>query len=388
MSLKPEFDKDIILPGSISEYKKEINLNLPFRAISQSKINIQYPLTHNDESSDSFYKMVPKSSNKKAILNGSFQNPEKIHNHRKILKKNKKTNIYWLILLIMLTILIIILIIIAFILFQFKNETIFILGRLFFDNIFIFKILMKLIGKLRHDGTTISINMLTTVITNNIFKTTSLSTTTQNSKNNFTIQDKTANTIPFTSSEATIAVSSTPISSTLNTFSFTLSQNKSQNFNNSIKVYSLEQNVTISEVIDQGYTVIYNFTYSHASTSFELNQIYKTCNTNTIICAGGSLINSNILLLLSCGNCRSILKETNINITILDNGAYWYFTRTYGFGFAPNSTILLSTCDKFDTSNKLRLCWHLDQNLGGWRLGSLVWFLNTNNNFSKYLFIY
>jgi len=142
MSLKPEFDKDIILPGSISEYKKEINLNLPFRAISQSKINIQYPLTHNDESSDSFYKMVPKSSNKKAILNGSFQNPEKIHNHRKILKKNKKTNIYWLILLIMLTILIILLIIIAFILFQFKNEIIFILGRLFFDNIFIFKILI------------------------------------------------------------------------------------------------------------------------------------------------------------------------------------------------------------------------------------------------------
>lgn len=269
---------------------------------------------------------------------------------------------------------------------------------MFFDNIFIFKILKKFIDKIRHDGTTFSINILKTVITNNTLNTTSLPTTTKNTKYNFTIQNTTSNSISFTSSAATIdlssfrttslSTSSTPISSTSSTFSFTLSQNKSQNFNNSIKVYSLEQNITISEVIDQGYTVIYNYTYSHASTSFELNQIYKMCKTNTIICAGGSLINSNILLLLSCGNCKSILKEANINITLLDNGAYWYFTRNYGFGFAPNSTILLSTCDKFDTSNKLRLCWHLDQNLGGWRLGSLVWFLNTNNNFSKYLFIY
>lgn len=132
MSLKPEFDKDFILPGSISEYKKEINFNLPFRVISQSKRNIQYPLIHNEISSETIHKKVPKSSNKKAILNGSFQNPEGIQNHRKLLKKNKKTNIYWLILLVMLTILIILLIIIAFALFQFKNETIYILGRFVF----------------------------------------------------------------------------------------------------------------------------------------------------------------------------------------------------------------------------------------------------------------
>ena len=132
MSLKPEFDKDFILPGSILECKKEINFNIPFRVISQSKRNIQYPLIHNEISSETIHKKVPKSSNKKVILNGSFQNPERIQNHRKILKKNKKTNIYWRILLVMLTILIILLIIIAFALFQFKNETIYILGRFVF----------------------------------------------------------------------------------------------------------------------------------------------------------------------------------------------------------------------------------------------------------------
>ena len=58
-------------------------------------------------------------------------------------------------------------------------------------------------------------------------------------------------------------------------------------------------------------------------------------------------------------------KKNKINITSLDNGAYWYFTRHYELGLTPNSKIFISTYDKFDTPNKLRLCWKIKQ-AGGW----------------------
>lgn len=93
------------------------------------------------------------------------------------------------------------------------------------------------------------------------------------------------------------------------------------------------------------------------------------------------------MLLLSCGNCWSILSATKKDTPVLINGAYWYLTPGYSFGFAPNSTINQVTCDKFDTTNNFRVCWHLDQNVGGWRIGSLVWFLNSDFNFNKYVFI-
>ena len=40
---------------------------------------------------------------------------------------------------------------------------------------------------------------------------------------------------------------------------------------------------------------------------------------------------------------------------------------------------------KVDINNNYRLCWHLNQNVGGWRLGSIIW-LNKDISFKKYIF--
>ena len=150
--------------------------------------------------------------------------------------------------------------------------------------------------------------------------------------------------------------------------------------------YSLAQNVSLSALLNQGYKTVYNQTYSHASTTNELMLINESCTQNTVLCAGGALGDSDILTLLSCGNCWTILSATLRNRPVLNNGAYWYLTPSFSFGFAPNSSIQQNTCDRFDTSNVFRLCWHLDQSVGGWRLGTLQWFLNTDFNYNKYLF--
>lgn len=166
-------------------------------------------------------------------------------------------------------------------------------------------------------------------------------------------------------------------------------QNNSTNANirQALRIYSLRQNILVTDLLNQGYYEVYNYAYSYATTTAQLALVNVTCDRYSILCAAGGAANSNSLLLVSCGNCWSILSVTQVNRPRLVNGAYWYMTPNYSFGFAPNATINQITCDKFDTTNSFRLCWHLDQNVGGWRIGSLVWFLNQDFNYVKYLFV-
>jgi hypothetical protein len=129
--------------------------------------------------------------------------------------------------------------------------------------------------------------------------------------------------------------------------------------------------------IDQGFKKVYDqsYSYSHATTSDELNNIKSQCNPNSIICVGGAN-NINTLLLVSCGSCLYILTTTILHQPILVNGAWWYFTPGYSFGFAPNSNINQYYADVFDCDSSHinckesnRLSWHLMGADGGYRLG-------------------
>ena len=87
-------------------------------------------------------------------------------------------------------------------------------------------------------------------------------------------------------------------------------------------MYSLAQNIQITDLLNQGYDIAYNFTYLHSTSIAELNAINSTCSQNSILCVGGAASKSNILLLLSCGNCWSILSTTKKDTPVLINGAY------------------------------------------------------------------
>lgn len=98
------------------------------------------------------------------------------------------------------------------------------------------------------------------------------------------------------------------------------------------QIYSLAQNVLITEMKSQGYEIVYDYPYSHPTTINELNVIRLNCLSETILCAGGAAKGSYNLLLISCGNCRSILTATSKNNPVLNNGAFWYFKSSYSFG--------------------------------------------------------
>lgn len=143
----------------------------------------------------------------------------------------------------------------------------------------------------------------------------------------------------------------------------------------------MEEYLSINVMKSQGYTIDTDFPWNHETTLDELIQIKSKCSPQTVLCAGGAATNSDTLLLVSCGDCLSVLKPTEVNKPVLNNGAYWYFTNGYSFGFSPNSSIYQNLVDFFDciklpdwicTDNK-RLSWHVGT-YSGYRLGKITTF--------------
>jgi hypothetical protein len=131
----------------------------------------------------------------------------------------------------------------------------------------------------------------------------------------------------------------------------------------------------------------YNYPYNHATKTSEILNLRSNCSTTTIMCVGGSNSQSDPLLkVVACGNCLSITTQTILNQPKFYGSAYWYFTENQSFGFSPSSNINQNQADDFDLSSNERLSWHLDQGIGGWRLGSKV-SLNADGTSFKKVFI-
>ena len=143
----------------------------------------------------------------------------------------------------------------------------------------------------------------------------------------------------------------------------------------------LAQNVPVQTILDQGFKSVYDYPYSHISTSAELENIKSQCNSNSLLCVGGSnSANLTNLLLVSCGPCLSILAQTTPNKPSSINGAYWYYSTVAGhqsFGFSPVYNISQAYCDSQNEGAEKRLCWHLTGDVGGYRLGTVVSLDNT-----------
>ncbi|CAF0865388.1 unnamed protein product [Brachionus calyciflorus] len=143
---------------------------------------------------------------------------------------------------------------------------------------------------------------------------------------------------------------------------------------------------SISYLINNGFQKVYDQFYSHRTMSSDLTTARSYCNSNSILCAGGGLVDSDILELVACGNCFQILTETLIDAPNRVGSAYWYMTTGKSFGFSPIFTITQNTADTHDYSDPLRLSWHFDQNAGGWRLGTLT-SLDNNIQYKKYILV-
>ena len=142
----------------------------------------------------------------------------------------------------------------------------------------------------------------------------------------------------------------------------------------------------MNDLTNSGFRLVYNYAYSHVTTTAEILNVRSQCTSSTIICVGGNRYDDTFLRLVACANCFNVTTETILNQPQYYGGAYWYFTDSYSFGFAPNFTIDQNTADFFDHSSNLRLSWHLDGSNGGWRLGNIT-YLNADTYFYKKMYL-
>ena len=134
-----------------------------------------------------------------------------------------------------------------------------------------------------------------------------------------------------------------------------------------------------------GYSINYNIYYGSTSTTSIINSVRSSCTATTTLCvACYATSNPSILLTVACGNCLSITTQTSHNSPRYINGAYFYFTSSYSFGFADTSTIQQNQADVYNGGSALRISWHLDLGCGGWRCGSSTG-LNSASTYSKLL---
>ena len=136
----------------------------------------------------------------------------------------------------------------------------------------------------------------------------------------------------------------------------------------------IQQNVSEQTLRNNGWTLFYEQTYSTRITSLatELQP-----NGQYVILTGKS-VGSSTLPILAAAPTSQVFTQTVRNNPQLLNGAYWYFTdgivvgsATGSIGYAPTSTINQNEADVTDSSDPLRLSWHLGCVCGGYRLGDI-----------------
>ena len=135
-----------------------------------------------------------------------------------------------------------------------------------------------------------------------------------------------------------------------------------------------------------GFNIIYNKTYDYSTTDNDIYSFKTGCTADSILCIGGGPTGDDIMRLVSCGDCLSIINATELDLPRFVGSAYWYFTPTKSFGFASTSYITQNSCDNSNTNDNLRLCWHTSGTGGGWRIGNVI-DLNFNAIYSKYAFV-
>ncbi|RNA20332.1 kinesin kif17 [Brachionus plicatilis] len=141
----------------------------------------------------------------------------------------------------------------------------------------------------------------------------------------------------------------------------------------------------LSSLCYLGFKMAFDQKYSQSTMTSNLTNVKDNfCNSSSMLCAGGGLEGSDVLKLVACANCYSVLTTTVINQPVQIGSAFWYMTPGKSFGFSPNYTIAQTDADTFDQLNSFRLSWHLD-GPPGWRLGNLVSLYDTK--YKKYIFI-
>jgi len=226
-------------------------------------------------------------------------------------------------------------------------------------------------------------------LVNNVPLCNCISTTTTTS----TTTPTTTTTTPTTTTTKTTTTTPTTTTTKTTTTTPTTTTTKTTTTTTPFIVIGIARNVSLSKMISSGYSLVSDQTYSYMTNSVEMSDFGKRCTSSSYMCLGGGRIGSDIMDLVGCGNCLTILKRTPLNTPTFNSGAYWYFSDETSIGFSDTNLIKQSSADTADCVNgsfnsclnEKKLSWHLGSS-GGWRLGKITE-LNSSTAYKKYILL-
>jgi hypothetical protein len=141
----------------------------------------------------------------------------------------------------------------------------------------------------------------------------------------------------------------------------------------------IQQDVPEQTLIDNGWTLFYEATYSTANSS--TGSEFRPSGSFVIVT--GKSVGSNMLNTVAAAPTIDVFTETVVDAPQLINGTYWYYTPDWSFGYSPTNVVLqasadITGCDGEEenanacASDPSRLSWHLSGE-GGFRLGNAGW---------------
>jgi hypothetical protein len=153
----------------------------------------------------------------------------------------------------------------------------------------------------------------------------------------------------------------------------------------------IQQNISEQTLIDNGWTLFYEETYSTANSS--TGSEFRP--SGSLVIVTGKTVGSNILTTVAAAPTNDVFTQTVLDTPQLINGTYWYYTPGWSFGYSPTNVILQESadttgCDDMEenanacASDPSRLSWHLSGS-GGYRLGNAGWINNDFEGGNLYL---
>ena len=134
----------------------------------------------------------------------------------------------------------------------------------------------------------------------------------------------------------------------------------------------IQQNVSEHSLRNNGWTLFYEQTYETPIG----NSIAPIRPSGQYVILAGKAVGSSTITLAAAAPTNAVFTETVIDAPQLLNGTYWYYTLTTNcptcgsIGFAPTNSITQNSADTSNLGDPLRMSWHLQAELGGYRLGT------------------
>jgi hypothetical protein len=144
-----------------------------------------------------------------------------------------------------------------------------------------------------------------------------------------------------------------------------------------------QTNVALSTVTSGGWTQCYASAMGTAIGN-QAQNVLNACTGDYLMMAGRETGSADFLVLAAAERAETIFNTGGGDNTHLANGANWYYTDNWSWGYtAANDSVALNSCDISDSPTSM--CLHTLDVVGGYRINNIAG-LNGSTDYEKVFF--